>query len=86
MKFKPRSVKVDIGHGLQEDWCKAKVIKSRMVRRVLDKVMEQRLLVELPDGTRIWVSYWAEILKGFGGRALSCANKRTNACDRGIEI
>lgn len=86
MKFKPRCVKVDIGHGLQEDWCKAKVIKARRVRSPHTGKMEQRLLVELPDGSRSWVAYWLEILKGCGGKALPCANKRTNACDRGIEL
>lgn len=55
-----RFVRVDMGYGPAENWCRAKVVESRMVGQLFSDELVENLLVEIPGGERMWVAYWTE--------------------------
>ena len=56
-----RHVLIDLGYGPSEHWVRAKVVKNRMLKGLFDEGESEQLLVEVPGGERIWVSYWKKV-------------------------
>lgn len=56
-----RWVRVDMGYGLAECKVSAKVVSERKVSKLFEDGQSTDLLVEIPGGERVWVSFWEEI-------------------------
>jgi len=54
-------VDVDIGYDLAENWYRAKVVDRKFVNSLWGDEKEENLLVEICDGSRMWVKYWKTI-------------------------
>lgn len=61
MKRPQRFVRVDIGHGLMENWYTCKVVRSEQVGELFGEGTHERVLVEMPGGTREWADYFEEV-------------------------
>lgn len=67
MKELRHNVMIDQGYGPAEHWVKVKVITAQMCRDLFDdNKQNEQLLVEIPGGERVWVSFWREILNASG--------------------
>lgn len=54
----PEFVMVDLGYETNENWERAKVIRSTTSVPLFEGEDTTQLLVELVSGERIWVSWW----------------------------
>lgn len=61
MKKRIRYVDVDVGYMTAESWTRCRVVGSRQVNCLFSQDTTEELLVQFPDGSRDWVSFWRDV-------------------------